>query len=104
MTRSRSRGAISIWFHINPDPKYCLKVLDLGKKSTFCHLTEGRVAVAVGTEDERLPLGPRREVDEFKLVQGTLELLVELEAAVLLGHVVRLVTGGAEETPGLRLH
>jgi hypothetical protein len=71
---------------------------------TFRHFTEGRVTVAVGTEDEGLPLGTGSEVDQLKLVQGTLELLVELEAAILLRHVVGLITRGTKQPLGLCLH
>ena len=65
---------------------------------------EGRVAVAVGTEHERFPLRPRCEVNQLEVVQRTLELLVELEAAILLRNIVCLVTGGAEQSLGFGLH
>ena len=68
------------------------------------HLTERRIAVTVGAEDKGFPLGPGSEVDKLKVVQRTLELLVELECAVLLGHVVGFVAGRAEEPFGLGLH
>ncbi len=39
------------------------------------HVGEGRVVVAVGAEDEALPLGAGGEVEDLKVVQRALQFL-----------------------------
>lgn len=58
---------------------------------TFLHVSERRVAEAVGTQRVSFPAGARCPQHQLKLIQRTPELLVEFDGSIL-GQTVRLIT------------
>lgn len=69
---------------------------------TFLHIPERRVAEAVGTQRVAFAPGPGGPQDNLKVIQGTAELLVQLDGSVL-GEAVGLIAVGAVEPAGLGL-
>lgn len=66
-------------------------ILNLLLLITFLHVSEGRVAEAVGTQRVALPAGARCPQHQLELIQRTPELLIEFDGSVL-GQTVRLIT------------
>lgn len=71
-------------------------------RPTFLHVSERWIAEAVRTERVALATGPRRPQHQLKVVQGTAELLVQFDGAVLR-KTVGLITVGAMKPAGFRL-